>query len=291
MKQNRIAVAVPFALALALALVFAARPTQAEECDADGTKDSPLFSRMPNYCLTETAEKEFDAYQVFDGNKIITVEGRVQTNSYTVKDEVTAASALQIRRNYENALKKMGAAFVYNGRMPEEFEDTRSSAEITIGRVVKGGSTVWLEAFPGNSGDNYYLTVVQIEAMKQGVTAGELLKTLQDEGHVALYINFDTGKATIKPESLSVIDQVAEMLGGNPDLKLVVEGHTDNVGAAATNKTLSESRARAVAAALAARGIDARRLTTVGRGQEQPIAGNATEEGRARNRRVELVKQ
>jgi outer membrane protein OmpA-like peptidoglycan-associated protein len=278
-------------MSLALALSFAARPASAEECDADGTKDSPLFSRMPNYCLTGTEEKEFDAYQVFDGKKIVTVEGRVQINAYAVKDGATAASELQIRRNYENALKKMGAVFVYNGRMPEEFEDTRSSAEVTVGRVAKGASTVWLEIFPGSGGDNYYLTVVQVEAMKQDVTAGELLKALEAEGHVALYINFDTGKATIKPESLAIVEQVAEMLAGSPDLRLGVEGHTDNVGTAAANKTLSTSRAKAVVAALAAKGIDAGRLATAGWGQERPIADNATDEGRAKNRRVELVKK
>ena len=289
MKVNRASIAVAISFALALAL--AAGPARAEDCDSDGTRDNPLFSRMPNFCLTETTDKEFDAYQIFDGKKVVTIEGKVHINSYALKDGAPAASSLQIRRNYENALKKMGAAFVYSGRMPESFDDTRSSADLTVGRVAKDGNTVWLEAYPYNDGAQYTLTVVQIETMKQDVTAGELLKTLQAEGHVALYINFDTGKATIKPESLSVIDQVAEMLKESPELKLGVEGHTDNVGGAAANKSLSESRARAVADALAAKGIDAKRLTTAGWGLEQPLADNATEEGRAKNRRVELVKK
>jgi outer membrane protein OmpA-like peptidoglycan-associated protein len=279
------------ALALAADLALVVPTARAAECDAENTKDIPLFTRMPNYCITETTEKEFDAYQMFDGKKVITVEGRVQTNYYTLKEGATSASELQIRRNYENALKKMGAAFVYDGRMPDTFEDTRSNADQTVGRIEKGGSAVWLEVSPFSDGSSYYLTVVQVEAMKQDVTAGELLKALQAEGHVALYITFDTGKATIKPESQAVIDQVAEMLKGSPDLKLGVEGHTDNVGAAAANKSLSESRAQAVAAALAAKGIDPKRLATAGWGQEKPIADNKTDEGRAKNRRVELVRK
>jgi outer membrane protein OmpA-like peptidoglycan-associated protein len=289
MKVIRASIAV--AVSLAVALSVASGSVRADECDAEGTKDSPLFSRMPNYCLTGTEEKEFDAFQVFDGTKVVTIEGRVQVNFYAVKDGATAASSLQIRRNYENALKKMGAAFVYSGVMPESFEDTRSAAELTVGRVARGGGTVWLEAFPWNDGNDYSLSVVQIEAMKQDVTAGELLKTLEAEGRVALYINFDTGKASIKPESQAVIDQVAEMLKGSPGLRLAVEGHTDNVGSAAANQTLSANRAQAVAAALAAKGVEAGRLTTAGWGQERPIADNATAEGRAKNRRVELVKR
>jgi len=129
------------------------------------------------------------------------------------------------------------------------------------------------------------------EAMKQDVTSSALFEALNRDGHVALYINFDTGKATIRPDSQSVIDQVAEMLQTNPGLNLSVEGHTDSVGSPASNKALSENRAKAVVAALAAKGIDGKRLTAVGWGQDKPIADNRTEEGRAKNRRVELVKK
>jgi OOP family OmpA-OmpF porin len=144
---------------------------------------------------------------------------------------------------------------------------------------------------PFNDGNDYYLTLLVKEAMKQDVEASNLLEALNREGHVALYINFDTGKSTIKPESEPIIHQIVEMMRANPEVKISVEGHTDNVGNPESNKMLSEDRANAVVTAIVAQGIDAKRLSSVGHGEDKPIADNKTEEGRASNRRVELVKK
>ena len=144
---------------------------------------------------------------------------------------------------------------------------------------------------PFNDGNDYYLTLLVKEAMKQDVEASNLLEALNREGHVALYINFDAGKSTIKPESEPIIHQIVEMMKANPEVKISVEGHTDNVGSPESNKILSEDRAKAVVTAIVAEGIDAKRLSSVGHGQDKPIADNKTEEGRASNRRVELVKK
>lgn len=123
------------------------------------------------------------------------------------------------------------------------------------------------------------------------MTANDMFDALNREGHVALYINFDTGKSTIKSESQKVVDQIAEMMQNNPDLHISVEGHTDTVGDRAKNKALSEDRAKSVVACLVKQGIDAKRLSAAGFGQDKPTADNKTEEGRAKNRRVELVKK
>jgi outer membrane protein OmpA-like peptidoglycan-associated protein len=144
---------------------------------------------------------------------------------------------------------------------------------------------------PYNDGHDYTLIVVEREAMKQDVTAGDMLNALNKAGHITLYINFDTGKSTIKPESQPVIGQIVSLMKDNPDLKVGVEGHTDNVGDPKKNKILSEDRAKAVVSAIVKQGIDASRLSASGFGQEKPIADNATDEGRAKNRRVELVKK
>jgi outer membrane protein OmpA-like peptidoglycan-associated protein len=106
-----------------------------------------------------------------------------------------------------------------------------------------------------------------------------------------LYISTaETGKADIKPESQNIVVQIAEMLKANPDLKVSIEGHTDNTGTAAGNKTLSDARAKAVMKAVAAGGVEAGRLSAKGWGQEKPLADNRTDEGKTKNRRVEVVK-
>jgi outer membrane protein OmpA-like peptidoglycan-associated protein len=112
-------------------------------------------------------------------------------------------------------------------------------------------------------------------------------------GHAAVYgINFDTGKSTIKPESAQALGEIAKLLTADPSLKVFVVGHTDNVGGVDSNLKLSQDRAEAVLQALVRdHGIASARLRASGCGPFAPVASNDSEEGRAKNRRVELVKQ
>jgi outer membrane protein OmpA-like peptidoglycan-associated protein len=126
--------------------------------------------------------------------------------------------------------------------------------------------------------------------MKQEITSTDILSALNTDGHISLYINFETGKSAIKPESQKTIDQIAEMLQSNPSLKISIEGHTDNIGTAQSNQILSENRAKAVMNGLISKGIDKVRLSSKGLGQTKPLTNNDTEESRAKNRRVEIVK-
>ncbi|HEX6090066.1 MAG TPA: OmpA family protein [Gemmatimonadales bacterium] len=120
----------------------------------------------------------------------------------------------------------------------------------------------------------------------------ELYDALSADGRVATQgILFDTGSDRIKPESTPTLQEIADMLTQHADLKLTIEGHTDNVGSAASNKSLSEQRAAAVKTYLVSKGIDAARIETAGLGDTKPAAPNTTPEGRQQNRRVELVKR
>ena len=101
--------------------------------------------------------------------------------------------------------------------------------------------------------------------------------------------NFDFNKAEVRPEGRDILDRVVKTLKDNPDVKVVVEGHTDSVGSDAYNKKLSERRAEAVKRYLVRQGIDPSRIRTVGYGKSKPIADNSTEEGRAKNRRAEVI--
>ena len=149
---------------------------------------------------------------------------------------------------------------------------------------------------PGDTPGYVYVAVVESKAMDTGkiafLDASAMQKSLNATGRVNLYgIYFDTDKDTVKPESKPTLDEIAKLLRDNPKLRLEVVGHTDSTGNAAHNKDLSNRRAASVIRALTQAGIDDKRFTSRGAGASEPVAGNDNEAGRARNRRVELVKQ
>jgi outer membrane protein OmpA-like peptidoglycan-associated protein len=141
-----------------------------------------------------------------------------------------------------------------------------------------------------------FLEIAETAPMDTGlvtVDAAAMAREISKTGHIAIYgIHFDTNKAELKPESRAAIEEIAKLLKSDAGLRLLVVGHTDNVGGFEANVTLSERRAAAVLQELTAKhGIAAARLRGVGVGMAAPVAANDTEDGRAKNRRVELVKQ
>ncbi len=139
-----------------------------------------------------------------------------------------------------------------------------------------------------HAGEKEYRFIKDIRIAKGAVP---LYDRMMSDGKFITYgITFDVGKATIKPESMGEINRIVQLMNENPTLKFSVEGHTDSTGNATSNQTLSEQRSQAIVAKLVELGISADRLTAVGKGQNSPIADNSTDEGRAKNRRVEFVK-
>ena len=252
--------------------------------------DTPYFSGMPNFTIYDAEDIEFDSYNFFNGKDCTTVEGKKLKRTYALKENAQKSSVIQISRNYANAVKNMGGTVIFEGAPQNAGCADNNGLQMMVGKAVKDGNEMWVEVV-SLGGDDYYLTIVLKESMKQDVTASDMFNALNQDGHIALYINFDTGKSVIKPESKAIIEQIAQMMKANPALAVSVEGHTDNVGSQESNKKLSNERAKSVLTAIVAQGIDAKRLTSTGYGQDKPIADNNIEEGRAKNRRVELVKQ
>jgi outer membrane protein OmpA-like peptidoglycan-associated protein len=295
-------------LVVALALcLFAAAPVLAQE-DAEGCKDHPLFTRFPNMVLSDCESSQFDLRgfpvgQMKPGKDTldsVEVEGPVQFLAYQLKEGTTPPSGLQIMRNLENAAKKAGGTIEgqWPGWCKANYDDERmprmgntcTSYALTM-RFVKGGKETWVFLQASEREGSYQMTISEREAMKQDVAVNEIADQLNKDGFVALYVNFDTGKATIRPDSAKTLDDAAAALKTVPAMRIEVGGHTDNVGTPEANQKLSQERAQAVMAALVQRGIKADRMTAKGYGQTKPIADNRTEEGRGKNRRVELVRK
>jgi len=263
-----------FLLCLALPLAIQVGAAQ----DAQGCRDSPLIGRFPGSVLTECKDKADDSFSfTLDGGKNKTVEGEYHRIHYQFPN---AASKAQVVRNLNTALRTAGYTMVYDSGAFGDFTGHMGKTWIQI--AVSSSGSIWE-------------TIVVETALTQDVVANAavLSSGLAGSGHAVVNgILFDTGKADLKPESAPALDEVAKLLKQDAKLKLYVVGHTDNAGALAANLDLSKRRAAAVVQSLVTQhGVAADRLQAYGNGPYAPLATNDTEDGRAVNRRVELVKQ
>ena len=271
-------------IVMMMLLLLLAANLYAVQNDDPKCKDHPLFTRMPGSYIYNCDHKQFDGRDFVMGKgKTIHVEGELwRLTYYPYNDLKTKPSELQIRRNFENAIQKQGGTLVGT-----------ATNNKNIFKLVKDGKEIWVELWAEFTG-KYGFTIIQKEEMTQDVVANAEVfsNDIRATGHAAVYgIYFDTGKSNIKPESSQAIAEIAKLLKSDLGLKIHVVGHTDNVGSVDSNIKLSQSRAEAVVQALRNNGITPARLKAFGCGQFAPVMSNDTEDGRAKNRRVELVKQ
>ncbi len=268
-----------------LFFVMAAFGVSMAENDKKGSKDHPLLSRMPDFFIEIYEDKEFDSHKFVmqTGKPATPVEGHYYQIRYKLNKGAAEPGELKIRRNIQEALKKIGGKVV--------FDDNFNKRSTIV--LEKDGKETWVDV---NSGAKYYiLWIIEKGAMKQEVMAdaAAMGNDINTTGHVSVYgIYFDTGKSEIKPESDAAISEIATLLKKNSGLKLHVVGHTDSVGSFDSNIKLSRDRADAVVKALTGKqGIAAGRLKSHGVASLSPVTSNDSEDGKAKNRRVELVKQ
>lgn len=278
-----------FAFAMMLVCVAPAAAQEPwTEPDEEGCKDSKLVTRMTGCRIERCEVREFDARELavsrYDSNvgqrPSKEFEGAVEELHYVCSPKTPS---LQIGRNIENALKSAGFKVLFGGR-----EDDRY-----LVYAEKGAQVVHVEAEPVNEYFRYTQTAVLRKEMAQEVTADatSLAAEIDKSGSVAVYgINFDTGKATLQAGSEQVLGEIVKLMKERTDWKFEVQGHTDNVGQKGANMTLSDQRAKAVVAWLTKNGVEASRLVARGYGDTKPVADNTSDEGRAKNRRVELKK-
>jgi len=273
-----------YALLAIISSLVAAAPCAAQQKDAANCKDHPLLTRLPYYWIQACTLKQFDAYAFSIGKgKPAQVEGQFTNIRYQPPAGLTTKpSTLQVLRNVENAVKQIGGTVMATDQSKETL------------KLTKDGKELWIEVWADHTGQ-YILTIVEKAAMAQEIVANAdaFADGLKTTGHIAVEgIYFETGKSELKPESAAAITEVAKLLKGDAGLKLYVVGHTDNVGALEGNMKLSQNRAQSVVQALVkSHGIEVARIKAYGNGPYAPVASNDAEVGRAKNRRVELVKQ
>lgn len=243
-------------------------------------KDYRLLGHMPGYTVTGASAKNFDQFDFPTADGSVNIRGKLSDINYAEPDKKPERQVTmqEVIENYREALKDLGA---------ETLRDPGLDAENLSARLDDHGQLVYLFVSPSR--------IVAVEEKPfqmtvQAPTADAMKTQLDKDGHIALYVNFDFAKATLKPDATPVIAQIVALMKNNPDLKVEIDGHTDSIGGHDYNMKLSQDRAASVVAAVTAGGIDGSRLASSGFGPDQPIAGNDTDEGRAKNRRVELVK-
>jgi outer membrane protein OmpA-like peptidoglycan-associated protein len=294
--------------------IMAAASAHAQTRDVAGAKDFPGIGRFGGSVITGYVVKDFDAARMQaaafkDGQPADArrLEGRVTRIAYRTKP---GPSILEVSRNFETQLAKAGFTTLLacdtdaGGAIPfTEAVDALPVPQMWVdgfnyhyyaGRKEDGGREIYARVLVSQNNQDItaQLTIAELKAIENKmVDAAAMAKGLGETGHIALYgIYFDTDKATLKPESRPTLEQIAKLLTTQPQLNVFIVGHTDNQGAYDYNVDLSRRRAEAVAAELArSYRIAPARLRTAGVGFLAPVGSNASDSGRALNRRVELV--
>jgi len=276
--------------ALVAATALAQSPKDNPKCEAN-----PVFNRFAGEVMSNCERarfKELDLWQWKKANDPkadiapVKVEGEYWYFFNAIEKDAQGRypGKLEVRRNFENAVRQAKGDVLYLNNTSVHY------------RLRKGNDEFWGEAGCGRGGDDCSAImhkIVRVSAMEQSVvvSAEQIAKAMGDEGKVVFYgIYFDTDKATLKAESAPTLAQMAKWLTTNAGAKVFIVGHTDMQGALERNQKLSRDRAAAVIAALVTEhGIKGDRLVADGVGPLAPVASNASETGRAKNRRVEMV--
>ncbi|MBO0590903.1 OmpA family protein [Cellulophaga sp. E16_2] len=251
---------------------------------------------------------DYNKLIMYTGTSFFNADGKKAELDFAMSDRTIEFEQYKFDQNIDHYLKSIGAQLIFKGQIPrEKIEDLNKEDDKTVFKYIQGDPynsspvkhyvlnhvngkitfQVWSNSARAEIG------VVKLEDFNQTIkapTASEMKSDIDKTGKAILNINFDTDKATLKPDGETLVAEIFTLLNENDSLKLSIEGHTDSSGNVERNKQLSMDRANTVLYTLAGKGIAINRLTAKGFGAKNPILSNETEENKAKNRRVELVK-
>lgn len=261
-----------------------------------GYSSSPSFTRV----------NPFDRVGFWTGEEIHWVEGKFHIAP--IASDAGAYSPLQVERNIAAIVEQAGGVRVFSGEIPSEISDQIREGMSSRPSLYRYGScfpfepvhiyvirrsdrAIWIQQCSnGDKGGGWIIGETEaFEATAALLPSSEIQQALGEHGRIALQVNFASDQAVVLEESMPQVEEIASLLEADDALRLAIEGHTDDTGAPERNRELARARAQAVVDLVIARGIDAGRLEAAGYGADRPVADNTSEDGRAANRRVELV--
>lgn len=268
----------------------------------------PYISLPNGYQFHDATKVNFEKIPFWTGQHIQNIEGQLYSAAIQQNEDYKEGSFLELQRNLENVIQQLGGKQITMSKIPQQALDKlpqKFQVDYVAGLgdvfnnptqtfvVRQANKNIWFQLTQTGNG-NAGLLVAEtkpVEITAKVLNSDQLKTALDKENKVNIEVNFATDQANILPESQAQIEQVIQLLKNNPELKLTINGHTDGSGDAKHNQALSEQRANAVVKALTDNtGIQQNRLTAKGFGDTQPVAENSTENGKALNRRVELIK-
>lgn len=267
----------------------------------------PYFELPQGYRHVRRQQRTIETgrFPFWTGDRFEWVEGRIHQTA-VIADDGARFSEFGLVKNIERLVSDAGGVRVVQALVPAEAIDALAQAAprsvrealgdvrnspVTTYVIRRSDRDIWLHLCASRTGAAWVLaeTVLFVPTAKL-LPSADLQQQIDATGKAAVYIGFASGQARLLPEAAAQIAEILALLEHAPALRLSVEGHTDGTGNDVRNRLLSQARADAVRKALTDAGIDAARLQTRGFGHDRPLADDATEAGKALNRRVELVR-
>lgn len=268
--------------------------------------DFPFIQLPKGYHFAHQSTENFAQMEFWVGDRLEKVEGQLFNGRIDAEENNKAASFLELQRNLDAVISSLGGKKITDSKIPtalaSQLSEKYGVAYVDgLGDIYNNPTqsyvihqnhrNIWFQITQsGLSAGLLVLETRPIAITAQALSANQLKAALDQNNKVDIQINFETDKATLLANSDEQITQILNLLKSHDALKLEINGYTDNSGESAHNLKLSQARAQAVVKALTDAGIDSSRLKAQGFGDSKPVSENDTEEGKAKNRRVELVK-